>query len=123
MAVVWGTDNSETLDAADGVTNSADTILGLDGNDTIYGLNGDDYLKGGGGADKLYGGDGSDTAFYDNSTSAVYIDLYVGNRRRAERPPAIPLAASRTCGARTTTTTYTVPSATTSSPAVSAMTI
>lgn len=77
MVVVWGTNNSETLDAADGVTNSADTILGLDGNDIIHGLKGNDYLKGGGGADTLYGGDGSDTAFYDDSPSAVYIDLYL----------------------------------------------
>jgi hypothetical protein len=36
MANVFGTDNSETLNAFDGVTNGADTIFGFGGNDTIF---------------------------------------------------------------------------------------
>ena len=59
MATVTGTDNSETIDGADGVTNSADTIFGLGGNDTIFGLGGNDTIKGGGGADTINGGAGS----------------------------------------------------------------
>ena len=100
MAVVWGTNNSETLDAPTAPP-MADTILGLDGDDKIYGLNGDDHLKGGGGADKLYGGSGNDTAFYDNSTSAVYIDLYVGNAGGGTATGDT-FSTSRTCGARIT---------------------
>ncbi|NGO54217.1 hypothetical protein [Allomesorhizobium camelthorni] len=56
MANVFGTDNPETLDANDGVTNGADTIFGFGGDDTIFGLGGNDELKGGGGADTLNGG-------------------------------------------------------------------
>ena len=55
---IYGTNNDDTIDAVDGVTNKKDVIFGLDGDDTIYGLGGDDILKGGGGADTLYGGNG-----------------------------------------------------------------
>ena len=47
MATVDGTNNSETLDALDGVTNGGDTIHGRGGNDTIFGNGGDDYIFGG----------------------------------------------------------------------------
>jgi Ca2+-binding RTX toxin-like protein len=67
VASVTGTDASETLDRADGVTDNADTILGLGGNDTIFGLGGSDYIKGGGGADRINGGGGIDTASYSDS--------------------------------------------------------
>jgi Ca2+-binding RTX toxin-like protein len=77
MAVIWGTKNSETLDALDGVTNGNDIVLGLDGEDTIYGRGGDDLLKGGGGADHFYGGYGVDEVFYDDSPVGVYINLIV----------------------------------------------
>ena len=40
MAYVYGTGNSETLNALDGITNAADKIFGLGGNDNIYGLGG-----------------------------------------------------------------------------------
>jgi hypothetical protein len=62
MATVDGTNNSETLDALDGVTNGGDTIYGRGGNDTIFGLGGDDYIQGGSGADDIDGGNGIDTA-------------------------------------------------------------
>ncbi len=41
-----GTSNSETLDAADGVTLGNDIIFGYGGNDTIFGLAGDDIIDG-----------------------------------------------------------------------------
>jgi Ca2+-binding RTX toxin-like protein len=78
MAYVVGTNSSETLDATDGVTNSADQILGLGGNDNIYGLGGNDAIKGGGGADAINGGSGTDTVHYDDSTEGVAIRLYDG---------------------------------------------
>jgi Ca2+-binding RTX toxin-like protein len=78
MATVTGTDNSETIDGADGVTNSADTILGLGGNDTIFGLGGNDTIKGGGGADTINGGSGIDTVSYADSAGAVKVSLGLG---------------------------------------------
>jgi Ca2+-binding RTX toxin-like protein len=75
MASVYGTDNSETIDDADGVTNLSDQIFGLGGNDIIYGLGGNDNIKGGGGADTLNGGTGTDTAFYDDSDEGVRVFL------------------------------------------------
>jgi Ca2+-binding RTX toxin-like protein len=79
MPTVQGTNNSETIDQADGVTNFDDTIFGYGGADTIFGLNGDDTLKGGGGADELRGGVGSDTVDYSDSTVGVLIDLWSGH--------------------------------------------
>jgi Ca2+-binding RTX toxin-like protein len=61
---VAGTDTTETLDAADGVTESADDIRGYRGDDTLFGLGGDDHLMGGLGADTLNGGAGNDWAMY-----------------------------------------------------------
>ena len=87
MALVKGTNNSELIDAADGVTNSDDVVYGYDGNDTIYGLDGDDHLyggagndllKGGGGADLLAGGENTDTAWYKDSPGKVHINLELG---------------------------------------------
>jgi Ca2+-binding RTX toxin-like protein len=78
VASVTGTDASETLDRADGVTDNADTILGLGGNDTIFGLGGSDYIKGGGGADRINGGGGIDTASYSDSDEGVFVDLDFG---------------------------------------------
>ena len=75
MATVFGNEWSETIDAADGVTNSADIIFGLNGNDTIFGFNGDDIIKGGGGADTIFGGIGSDTADYSDSNASVTVSL------------------------------------------------
>ena len=75
MANVFGTDNSETLNLFDGVTNSADTIFGFGGNDDIFGLGGNDLIKGGAGADDINGGSGTDTAAYDDSAVGVTVNL------------------------------------------------
>ncbi len=75
MPIVTGTNNSETIDGADGVTGSADVIFGLGGNDTIFGLGGDDEIKGGGGADTINGGAGFDTASYWDSSVGVTVSL------------------------------------------------
>ena len=66
MAIVYGTNNSETINASDGVTELADTIYGYGGNDTILGLGGNDLIIGGAGGDAIDGGDDIDTAFYTN---------------------------------------------------------
>jgi Ca2+-binding RTX toxin-like protein len=87
MANVFGTNATERLDAADGVTNGndnvwgydgQDTLLGLDGNDWLRGGTGDDFLVGGKGGDHLVGGEGSDWASYDGSSEGVYVDLFGG---------------------------------------------
>jgi Ca2+-binding RTX toxin-like protein len=78
MPTIAGTDASETLDAADGVTNSNDIILGYGGNDTIFGLGGNDSLQGGSGADRLDGGAGRDTAYYSDSDTGVLVNLESG---------------------------------------------
>ena len=71
MAYVYGTKNSEIINAADGVTGGDDTIYGLGGNDTIYGLGGNDIIDGGVGADTMIGGTGSDAYFVDNPEDVV----------------------------------------------------
>jgi Ca2+-binding RTX toxin-like protein len=78
MANVFGTDNPETLNATDGVTNGADTIFGFGGDDTIFGLGGNDEIKGGGGADIINGGSGTDTANYSDSSEGVVVSLVTG---------------------------------------------
>jgi serralysin len=78
MAYVSGTNISDTLDAADGVTWYSDTIYGFTGYDSIYGLFGDDHIVGGADADYLDGGDGSDTAYYFDSTVGVSVSLATG---------------------------------------------
>jgi Ca2+-binding RTX toxin-like protein len=75
MAYVYGTSNSETLNALDGVTSGADKIFGLAGNDRIYGLGGNDEIIGGHGADHIDGGSGIDTASYIDSGTGVYASL------------------------------------------------
>ena len=66
MATVTGTNNSDLLDALDGVTNGADSIFGLGGNDIIRSRLG---------ADSLFGGDDIDTASYVDSAVAVQVNL------------------------------------------------
>jgi Ca2+-binding RTX toxin-like protein len=75
MANVFGTNAAETIDAADGVTNGADTIFGFGGNDTIFGLSGNDEILGGAGADSINGGFGTDTANYSDSAEGVFVSL------------------------------------------------
>jgi Ca2+-binding RTX toxin-like protein len=60
MAYVYGTTNSDILNADDGITSGDDYVYGGDGNDTIRGLGGDDDLYGEEGQDTIYGGDGLD---------------------------------------------------------------
>jgi Ca2+-binding RTX toxin-like protein len=60
MAFVYGTVNSDILNAADGVTSGDDDVFGGDGHDTIRGLGGNDDLFGEDGRDKVYGGAGND---------------------------------------------------------------
>src|SRR5262245_34088921 len=60
MAFVYGTVNSDILNAADGITSGDDDVYGGDGNDTIRGLGGEDWLYGQDGRDKVYGGADND---------------------------------------------------------------
>jgi Ca2+-binding RTX toxin-like protein len=76
--IVNGSNSSETLDKADGVTEGADVILGNGGNDTIFGFGGNDVIQGGTGADTIDGGDDIDTANYLDSTSGVIVSLLTG---------------------------------------------
>jgi Ca2+-binding RTX toxin-like protein len=78
MALIFGARTDSVINAFDGVTNDADTIVGDSGNESIYGLGGNDVLKGGGGADRLYGDDGIDTAVYLDSDAGVVISLTAG---------------------------------------------
>jgi Ca2+-binding RTX toxin-like protein len=74
---IEGTDNSEVINALDGVTGGNDIIWAYDGDDTIFGLAGNDQIKGGGGADAINGGTGSDTAIYFDSPDAVLVSLLI----------------------------------------------
>src|SRR5437016_4138194 len=76
--VVHGTNASEVINAADGVTNLTDLIYGYGGNDSIFGLGGNDYIVGGTGADALDGGSASDTASYFTSAAGVIASLDAG---------------------------------------------
>jgi Ca2+-binding RTX toxin-like protein len=76
--VIHGTNNADTINAADGVTNGNDTIFGHEGNDTIYGLDGFDIIVGGAGADYMDGGSGTDTASYFDSNAGVMVSLLNG---------------------------------------------
>src|SRR5262245_61247914 len=78
MAIVYGSNSSETIDAADGVTNGADTIYGYGGNDKIFGLGGNDNILGGAGADEIDGGANIDAAFYTDSGEGVFVSLATG---------------------------------------------
>jgi serralysin len=95
MAVVEGSESSETINGYDGVTYSSDRIYGYGGVDWIYGLGGDDeiyggegddwifgegdndVLKGGGGADHLNGGTGTDWVSYADAPTGI--DAYLAN--------------------------------------------
>jgi Ca2+-binding RTX toxin-like protein len=97
MALVRGTNNSETIDFWDGVTSGNDAIYGEGGNDLIHGHGGNDTIHGGLGADTLYGdggndslwggddadhldgGAGIDTASYFDSLTGVAVDLLWGD--------------------------------------------
>jgi Ca2+-binding RTX toxin-like protein len=78
MAVINGTNNGETLDTTDGVTNGDDFIYGYGGNDTILAMDGADYIVGGAGADYIDGGSGGDRATYSDSDAGVTVSLLNG---------------------------------------------
>ncbi len=102
---IFGTNNDDFINGADGVTNGTDDIFGFSGDDTIYGLGGsdniyggndNDVIYGGGGADDIFGGSGSDIirggndaddidggsgsdyANYDDSSAGVTVSLISG---------------------------------------------
>jgi Ca2+-binding RTX toxin-like protein len=79
MPIVNGTPDPDTLDAADGVTNGSDNVIGYGGSDTIYGLGGNDVLRGGAQADRLDGGADRDAADYSDSDVGVFVSL-ISNR-------------------------------------------
>ena len=60
MAQVLGTQASETINAADGMTNVSDRAYGLNGADAISGLGGNDFLYAGAGNDTVDAGSGND---------------------------------------------------------------
>jgi Ca2+-binding RTX toxin-like protein len=60
MAYVYGTANSEILNADDGITSGDDFVYAGDGDDTVRGLGGADHLFGEKGTDTIYGGAGVD---------------------------------------------------------------
>ena len=62
MAIIIGTDKSETLNG----TPEADTISGLGGNDTLNGRASADILDGGIGNDTMFGGGGWDIYYVDS---------------------------------------------------------
>jgi Ca2+-binding RTX toxin-like protein len=68
----------QNIDELDGVSNSADVIVGTNDMDHIEGLGGDDIIKGGGGADFIDGGADRDTATYENSSAGVEVNLKQG---------------------------------------------
>jgi Ca2+-binding RTX toxin-like protein len=78
MPIINGTDNTETINADDGVTNGDDVIFGYGGADTILGLGGNDEIIGGDGNDWISGGPGNDTVSYGESTSGVTVSLAIG---------------------------------------------
>jgi Ca2+-binding RTX toxin-like protein len=61
-----------------------DTLRTGAGDNTLYGDAGNDILAGGVGADHLDGGAGSDTASYEDSPSAVTINLQAGTNAGAD---------------------------------------
>jgi Ca2+-binding RTX toxin-like protein len=78
VAYVYGTTNSDILNADDGITSGNDTVYGGDGHDTIRGLGGNDILFGEDGRDTIYGGDGIDTVSYEGLAEGVQVSLMTG---------------------------------------------
>lgn len=69
--IISGRDGNDTITTGSG----DDVIHGEGGNDVINAGAGDDSILGGSGADNLNGGSGYDWLIYQNSTSAVTINL------------------------------------------------
>jgi len=56
----------------------ANRLFGAGGNDLLFGGEGNDWVVGGAGNDYLDGGNGSDVTMYEDSTSAVTVNLLTG---------------------------------------------
>ncbi|MBV6656358.1 MAG: hypothetical protein KI785_01190, partial [Devosiaceae bacterium] len=69
--LLLGAAGADILDGGD----QGDTLRGAAGTDSLQGGEGDDVLEGGSEADTLAGGEGVDTATYENSATAVDVDL------------------------------------------------
>jgi len=75
FGTVEGGTGDDTITGGD----NADNLFGDEGNDTIFGGLGDDFIEGGLGADTLFGQGGiNDFVGYDESLSAVSVDLAAG---------------------------------------------
>lgn len=66
------------INAADGVTDGADQIVGTDKADHIFAGGGQDIIKGGGGADIIDGGADRDGVSYEDSGVGVDVSLVTG---------------------------------------------
>lgn len=78
MALVIGKNpyyGTTVINYDDGVTDSADQIIGTHGRDIISAGGGNDIIKGGGGADTINGGEGRDGASYEDSSEGVEVSL------------------------------------------------
>ena len=73
--ILIGGDDPDNLYGGDG----NDILSGGDGDDDIEGGAGDDFIEGGTGEDDIDGGSGIDTVSYENSSSAVNINLDTNN--------------------------------------------
>ena len=71
---VAGRNGSDTITTGSG----NDVLLGMGGNDTLNGGSGDDLIEGGSGADAINGGSGFDWAYYQESSSAINVNLLTG---------------------------------------------
>lgn len=79
----WGNQHFQSIESLTGSNyhdtltgnGSANKLRGLAGDDSLHGGNGNDTLEGGLGADYLDGGNNRDVATYENSYSAVWVDL------------------------------------------------
>lgn len=72
---VYGTNGADVIGPGFGtahvVGDTADNILGLDGDDTIDAAGGDDTIDGGAGADAMTGGAGNDTYYVDQAGDTI----------------------------------------------------
>lgn len=73
---IWGGEGNDVVTGG----SQNDYLLGEAGNDTISGGDGNDHIVGGAGADLLVGGMGSDTVSY--AGAAVGVNVYLGSNGR-----------------------------------------
>jgi large repetitive protein len=73
--IIYGGDGDDTLNGGSGM----DVIFGGAGADDILGGSEDDTIDGGLGVDDINGGDGFDTVTYEESTTAVTINMTTGS--------------------------------------------